>query len=58
MVNRAVDLSKQKRPRNANVWQYMGTFDSEDEMHKVRIREKVSKRRTEQLRNGIKVRYR
>ncbi|KAL3101861.1 hypothetical protein niasHS_003270 [Heterodera schachtii] len=41
-----------------NQWMHLGTFDSETEMQIVRNKEKVSKRRTEQLKNGVKVRYR
>lgn len=35
---------------------HLGTFDSETDMQIVRNKEKVSKRRTEQLKNGVKVR--
>jgi hypothetical protein len=45
-------------PRNMNNWILLGKFDVEDQMHGYRSREKVSKRRTEQLKNGVKVRYR
>ncbi|KAH7730842.1 Protein T10B5.10 [Aphelenchoides avenae] len=47
-----------RRPRNTNVWTHLGTFTNEQDMVSIRSREKVSKRRTEQLRNGTKVRYR
>lgn len=36
----------------------MGSFTNEADMLAVRTKEKVSKRRTEQLKNGTKVRYR
>ncbi|KAI1715006.1 hypothetical protein DdX_08283 [Ditylenchus destructor] len=46
------------RPRNANNWIHLGRFETEADMHKMRCKERVSKRRTEQLKNGTKVRYR
>lgn len=58
MCDRAIDMSLRTRLKKVNNWTYLGTFDNEEDMHKIRIHEKVSKRRTEQLKNGTKVRYR
>ncbi|KAL7070767.1 hypothetical protein ACQ4LE_009764 [Meloidogyne hapla] len=44
--------------QKGNRWVHLGTFQNEEEMHRVRNKEKVSKRRTEQLKNGVKIRYR
>nr|CAD2175361.1 unnamed protein product [Meloidogyne enterolobii] len=44
--------------QKGNRWIHLGTFETEEEMHRVRNKEKVSKRRTEQLKNGVKIRYR
>jgi len=48
------------KPTNsrANKWVNLGSFTNEADMLAVRTKEKVSKRRTEQLKNGTKVRYR
>uniref|UniRef100_A0A914HVL9 Uncharacterized protein n=1 Tax=Globodera rostochiensis TaxID=31243 RepID=A0A914HVL9_GLORO len=57
----AVDVNMEDRETHSprgNHWIHLGTFDSETEMQIVRNKEKVSKRRTEQLKNGVKVRYR
>ncbi|KAF7640033.1 hypothetical protein Mgra_00000478 [Meloidogyne graminicola] len=44
--------------QKGNRWIHLGTFKNEEELHLVRNKEKVSKRRTEQLKNGVKIRYR
>ena len=41
--------------QKGNPWVHLGSFLTEEDMHLVRNKEKVSKRRTEQLKNGVKV---
>lgn len=52
------DPSLPAQSRYANPWVHIGTFNNEEDMHIARNKEKCSKRRTEQLKNGLKIRYR
>uniref|UniRef100_A0A915ETQ5 BED-type domain-containing protein n=1 Tax=Ditylenchus dipsaci TaxID=166011 RepID=A0A915ETQ5_9BILA len=53
-----LDYVEPHRPRNSNLWIHLGRFDTEEEMHAVRSKQKVSKRRAEVMKHGTKIRYR
>jgi len=41
--------------QRGNHWVHLGSFRNEEDMQRVKNKERVSKRRTEQLKNGVKV---
>lgn len=58
MCERAFNTDLCKSLKNMDKWSYMGTFTSENDIQVIRLREKVLKRRTQNLQNLTKIRYR